>query len=87
VGKRSSPDIIATILEAANGGIGKTRLLTKANLTSTQLKKYMDFLLEKEFLAKCEERSSGHSAYKTTGLGLKYVALYNSIKSVLFINA
>ncbi len=87
MGKRSSPDIIATILEAANGGIGKTRLLTKANLTSTQLKKYMDFLLEKEFLAKCEERSSGHSAYKTTGLGLKYVALYNSIKSVLYINA
>jgi len=87
VGKRSSPDIIATILEAANGGIGKTRLLTKANLTSTQLKKYMDFLLEKEFLAKCEERSSGHSAYKTTGLGLKYLALYNSIKSALFINA
>lgn len=87
MGKRSSPDIIATILEAANGGIGKTRLLTKANLTSTQLKKYMDFLLEKEFLAKCEERSSGHSVYKTTGLGLKYVALYNSIKSVLFINA
>lgn len=87
MGKRSSPDIIATILEAANGGIGKTRLLTKANLTSTQLKKYMDFLLEKEFLAKCEERSSGHSAYKTTGLGLKYLALYNSIKSALFINA
>lgn len=85
--KRSSPDIIATILEAANGGIGKTGLLTKANLTSTQLKKYMDFLLEKEFLAKCEERSSRHSAYKTTGLGLKYLALYNSIKSVAYINA
>jgi len=87
VKKRSSPDIIATILEAANGGIGKTGLLTKANLTSTQLKKYMDFLLEKEFLAKCEERSSRHSAYKTTGLGLKYLALYNSIKSVAYINA
>ena len=85
--KRSSPDIIATILEAANGGIGKTGLLTKANLTSTQLKKYMDFLLEKEFLAKCEERSSRHSAYKTTGLGLKYLALYNSMKSVTYINA
>ncbi len=78
--KRSSPDIIATILEAANGGIG-------ANLTSTQLKKYMDFLLEKEFLAKCEDRSGRHSAYKTTGLGLKYLALYNSIKSVAYINA
>ena len=85
--KRSSPDIIATILEAASGGVEKTGLLTKANLTSTQLKKYMDFLLEKEFLAKCEDRSGRHSAYKTTGLGLKYLALYNSIKSVAYISA
>jgi predicted transcriptional regulator len=87
VRKRSSPDIIATILESANGGIGKTKLLTKANLTSTQLRKYMDFLLEKEFLGECEDRGSGHSVYKTTGLGLKYLALYNSIKSVAYINA
>ena len=47
----------------------------------------MDFLLEKEFLAKREDRSGRHSAYKTTGLGLKYLALYNSIKSVAYINA
>ena len=85
--KRSSPDIIAEILEAANGGIGKTRLLTKANLTSIQLKKYMDLLLEKKLLAPCEDRSSGHPTYKTTGLGLQYLALYNSIKSVAYINA
>jgi predicted transcriptional regulator len=87
VRKRSSPDIIATILEAANGGIGKTRLLTKANLTSTQLKKYMDLLLEKELLAQCQDRSSGHPSYKTTGLGLQYLMLYNSIRSVAYINA
>jgi predicted transcriptional regulator len=87
VRKRSSPDIIATILEAANGGIGKTRLLTKANLTSSQLKKYMDLLLEKELLAQCQDRSSGHHSYKTTGLGLQYLSLYNSIRSVAYINA
>lgn len=85
--KRSSPDIIATILEAANGGIGKTKLLTKANLTSTQLKKYIDLLLEKELLAERKDRTSGHFAYKTTGLGLQYLVLYNSIRSVGYINA
>jgi len=47
----------------------------------------MEFLLEKEFLAKCEDQSDRHSVYKTTGLGLKYLALYNSIKSVAYINA
>jgi predicted transcriptional regulator len=87
VRKRSSPDIIAEILESANGGIGKTKLLTKANLTSTQLKKYMNILLEKELVAQCKDRNSGHPTYKTTGLGLQYLALYSSIKSVAYINA
>ena len=56
--KRGSPDIIATILEAANGGIGKTRLLTKANLTSSQFRKYIDLLLEKGILAESDKTSS-----------------------------
>ena len=87
VRKRSSADIIAEILESANGGIGKTQLLTKANLTSTQLKRYMDLLLKKELVAQCKERSNRHNTYKTTGLGLQYLALYSSVKSVAYINA
>ena len=84
--KRSSPDIIATILDAANGGIGKTRLLTRANLTSTQFKKYIDLLVEKGLVVEFGRESGGHS-YKTTGLGLQYLELYNSIKSVAYLNA
>lgn len=81
VGKRNSPDIIATILEAANGGIGKTRLLTKANLTSEQFKKYIDLLISKELLIELEEIDR-RSAYKTTERGLQYLTLYDSIKNV-----
>lgn len=84
--KRSSPDIIATILDAANGGIGKTRLLTRANLTSTQFKKYIDLLVEKGFVVEFGRESGSHS-YKTTGLGLQYLELYNSINSVAYLNA
>lgn len=84
--KRSSPDIIATILDAANGGIGKTRLLTKANLTSSQFKKYIDLLVEKRLVAEFDRGTRAHS-YKTTGLGLQYLELYNSIKAVSYINA
>jgi len=84
--KRSSPDIIATVLEAANGGIGKTRLLTKANLTSFQFKKYIDLSLEKGLLAE-SDRDGRHHSYKTTDLGLKYLTLYNSIRSVSYLNA
>jgi predicted transcriptional regulator len=86
VRKRSSPDIIATILDAANGGIGKTRLLTRANLTSSQFKKYIDLLVEKKLVAEFDPNGRNHS-YKTTGLGLQYLELYNSIKSVSYLNA
>jgi predicted transcriptional regulator len=86
MGKRSSPDIIATILEAANGGIGKTRLLTKANLTSAQFKKYVDLLVAKKLLAELEGPDS-RPAFKTTGLGLQYLQLYSSIKSASYLKA
>lgn len=84
--KRSSPDIIATILEAANGGMGKTMLLTRANLTTSQFKRYVDLLLEKELLTE-SNRDNGHHSYKTTDRGLKYLALYNTIKSVAHVSA
>ena len=80
--KRSGPDIIATILEEANGGIGKTRLLTKANLTSAQFKKYIDVLVAKKLV---EDHGGAHRAYRTTALGMKYLALYNSIKSASYL--
>jgi len=86
MGKRSSPDIIATILETANGGIGKTRLLTKANLTSAQFKKYVDLLVAKKLLTQVED-SDGKPAFKTTGIGLQYLQLFNSIKSVSYLKA
>ena len=82
--KRSSPDIIATILEAANGGIGKTRLLTRANLTSAQFRKYINVLIAKKLV---EERGGNHPDYRTTALGMKYLSLYNSIKSVSYLRA
>ena len=82
--KRSSPDIIATILEAANGGIGKTRLLTKANLTSSQFKKYIELLLEKGLLGESDKEGR---QFKTTSRGLQYLELYNSIKAVSYLNA
>lgn len=83
--KRSSPDIIATVLEAANGGASKTRLLTHANLTSSQFDKYVSFLIEKELLVKFDSGIKQYS-YRTTSKGLKYVALYNAIKSVAYLN-
>ncbi len=63
---RSRPDIMAIILESANGGITKTKLLTRANLTSGQLKQYLGVLITKELLVQLADEQRRHLAYRTT---------------------
>lgn len=82
VKNRSRSDIIATILESANGGITKTRLLTKANLTTGQLRQYIQLLSSKKLLTELSDESHRHIAYRTTEKGMKYLAVYMSLRSI-----
>lgn len=79
---RSRPDIMAIILEAANGGITKTRLLTKANLTSGQLRQYMSVLIEKNLVTELADEDKRHTAYRTTEKGMRYLAIYSALKNI-----
>ncbi len=79
---RSRPDIVAGILDPANGGISKTRLLSLANLTSEQLRKYLVVLIEEELLLELADQDKRHVAYVTTDKGLRYLSLYSSLKSL-----
>lgn len=83
--KRSSLDIISTILEAANGGIGKTRLIERANLTTSQFNKYIQLLASKQLVSEIVE--DGRPTYKTTELGMQYVTLYSAIKNTLYVDS
>ncbi|HZC89019.1 MAG TPA: winged helix-turn-helix domain-containing protein, partial [Nitrososphaera sp.] len=76
------PDIMAIILEAANGGITKTRLLTKANLTSGQLRQYLDVLLDKRLIVQLSDDDKRHVAYRTTERGMKYLTIYSALKNI-----
>ena len=73
---------MAIILEAANGGITKTRLLTKANLTSGQLRQYLDVLLEKRLIVQLADDDKRHVAYRTTERGMKYLTIYSALKNI-----
>ncbi|HEX7033198.1 MAG TPA: winged helix-turn-helix domain-containing protein [Nitrososphaera sp.] len=79
---RSRPDIMAIILESANGGITKTKLLTRANLTSGQLRQYLDILMEKELLIELADEDKRHIAYRTTEKGMHYLSIYSSLKNI-----
>jgi predicted transcriptional regulator len=67
------------ILEAANGGATKTRIMYKAFLSYAQLKEYLSVLIENNLL----EYLEGSQTYKTTEKGLILLKMHNEIGELL----
>ncbi len=72
---RSRTDITAQILEAANGGVTKTKIMYKAFLSYAQLKEYLTVLIENGLL----EYIEGEQIYRTTEKGNRFLTIYNQI--------
>ena len=73
---------MATILESANGGITKTNLLTRANLTTGQLRQYLDVLITKKLIVQLADEERRYMAYRTTEKGIRYLSVYSILKSI-----
>jgi predicted transcriptional regulator len=67
------------ILEAANGGATKTRIMYKAFLSYAQLKEYLSVLIENNLL----EYLAGVQTYKTTEKGFNLLKMHNEIGELL----
>jgi PAS domain S-box-containing protein len=76
---RDLVDIYADILRAANGGISKTRLVSRANLNFPRLEKYLDILVEEGLL---EVKDGPSPTYSTSEKGLKFLERYEELKSL-----
>jgi predicted transcriptional regulator len=76
---RSRTEIVSNILDAANGGASKSKIMYKAFLSYTQLKEYLSLLIENNLL----ESKEGTKVYKTTEKGLKFLRMYNEIGELL----
>jgi len=76
---RSRTEIVAMILEAANGGATKTRIMYKAFLSYAQLKEYLSVLIENNLL----EYLEGSQTYKTNEKGLNFIKMHNEIGELL----
>lgn len=72
---RSRTDIVSQILEAANGGATKTKIMYKAYLSYAQLKEYLAVLMENELL----EHDRSTQTFKTTGKGMLFMNVYNKM--------
>ena len=66
---------MAQILEAANGGATKTKIMYKAYLSYAQLKEYLAVLTENELL----EHVPMEHVYKTTEKGIKFLRTFNQM--------
>ena len=71
------------ILEAANGGATKTKIMYKAFLSYAQLREYLSVLIENTLL----EYLEGSQTYKTTEKGLNFLKMHNEIGELLQTSA
>ena len=79
---RSRTDIVGLILEAANGGATKTKIMYKAFLSYAQLKEYLTVLLQNDLL----EYEEGKQNFRTTEKGLSLLQMYNQFDEMIRIN-
>ena len=76
---RSRTEIVGMILEAANGGATKTKIMYKAFLSYAQLREYLSVLIENNLL----EYLEGTQTYKTTEKGLNFLKMHSEIGELL----
>ena len=79
---RSRTEIVAMILDAANGGATKTKIMYKAFLSYAQLREYLSVLIENNLI----EYVEGSQTYKTTEKGLNFLKMHNEIGELLQTN-
>ena len=79
MGNRSRTEIVGNILDAANGGVTKTKIMYIAFLSYNQVHEYLSLLVENNLIEYRHETQ----IYKTTEKGLHFLKMYNKIRKFL----
>jgi predicted transcriptional regulator len=77
---RSRTEIVSNILNAANGGATRTKIMYKAFLSYSQLKEYLSILVENNLL----ESQEGTQTYKTTKKDLIFLKMNNEMEELFY---
>ena len=79
--RRDRLGIMAEIMEVAKGGRLKTQIMYGVNLSFSQVKEYLSFLIEMGFLrVRVENRKR---VYETTAKGIQYIESYREMSNLL----
>jgi predicted transcriptional regulator len=76
---RSRTELASNILEAANGGATKTKIMYKAFLSYAQLKEYLAMLIQNGLMAHDVEGEM----YRTTSNGIKFLETSRELGGLL----
>jgi predicted transcriptional regulator len=74
--------IMAMILQAANAGATKTRIMYGAYLSYSQLKEYLEFMESKGLIM----REEGTQVYKLTVKGLKFLGKFEEMNDLISLS-
>ena len=80
---RSRTELVPSILDAANGGTTKTKIMYNAYLSYNQLKEYLTMLIENDLI----EYLVGNKTFRTTEKGLNFIKMHHEIGELLQTNS
>jgi predicted transcriptional regulator len=80
--RRSNIEIIADMLRVGENGAGKTEIMYSANMSYSQIQKYLDYLVNQGFVHKVNMDNT-MIAYQVTDSGLKLLKAIDSLMAML----
>jgi|WetSurMetagenome_2_1015567.scaffolds.fasta_scaffold712966_2 predicted transcriptional regulator len=80
--RRSNIEIIADMLRVGEYGAGKTEIMYSANMSYSQIQKYLEYLVNQGFVNKVHMDKT-MVAYQVTGTGLKLLKAIDTLLEML----
>jgi len=80
--RRSNIEIIADMLRVGENGAGKTEIMYTANMSYTQIQKYLEYLVNQGFVNKVNMDNTV-VAYQVTDTGMKLLKAIDTLMAML----
>lgn len=80
--RRSNIEIIADMLRVGENGAGKTEIMYSANMSYSQIQKYLDYLVNQGFINKIDMDNT-MVAYQVTDNGFKLLKAIDTLMAIL----
>ena len=80
--RRSNIEIIADMLRVGENGAGKTEIMYTANMSYSQIQKYLDYLVNQGFINKVNIDNT-MVAYQVTDSGFKLLKAIDTLMNML----